>query len=47
MRAYALMIQHGLHDLLIVAADGKLVGIASRVDVGRAILASWSRVEKK
>jgi len=47
LRAYALMIQHDLHDLLIVSADGKLVGIASRVDVGRAILASWSKVEKK
>jgi CBS domain-containing protein len=47
LRAYALMLQHNLHDLLIVSADGKLVGIASRVDVGRAILASWSKIEKK
>lgn len=47
LRAYALMIQRNLHDMLIVSPDGKLVGIASRVDVGRAILASWSKVEKK
>ena len=47
LRAYALMVQHNLHDLLVVSADGRLVGIASRVDVGRAILASWAKVEKK
>ena len=47
LRAYALMVQHNLHDLLVVSADGMLIGIASRVDVGRAILASWARVEKK
>ena len=47
LRAYALMLQHNLHDLLVVSADGRLVGIASRVDIGRAILASWSKVEKK
>jgi predicted transcriptional regulator len=47
LRAYALMIQHNLHDMLVVSPQGALVGIASRVDVGRAILASWSKVEKK
>jgi len=47
LRAYALMVQHNLHDLLVVSPDGKLAGIASRVDVGRAILASWSKIEKK
>jgi predicted transcriptional regulator len=47
LRAYALMVQHKLHDLLVVSEEGRLVGIASRVDVGRAILASWAKVEKK
>jgi len=47
LRAYALMVQHELHDLLVVSRDGNLVGIASRVDIGRAILAAWNKVEKK
>ncbi len=41
LRAAAFMRQHDLHDLPIVDVDGKLVGIASRVDVATAILASW------
>jgi CBS-domain-containing membrane protein len=41
LRAYALMHQRNLHDLPVVAADGTLVGIVSRVDVGTAVLASW------
>jgi CBS domain-containing protein len=37
LRAYALMYQRDLHDLPVVAADGALVGIASRfVEVTRA-----------
>jgi len=47
LRGYALMLQHELHDLLVVAPDGKLIGLASRVDIGRAILASWAKVQKK
>ncbi|HSR20264.1 MAG TPA: CBS domain-containing protein [Anaerolineales bacterium] len=47
LRAYALMIQHKLHDIVVVSPQGQLVGIASRVDIGRAILKSWSGVEKK
>ncbi len=41
LRAAALMRQRDLHDLPVVTADGTLVGIASRVDVATAILASW------
>jgi CBS-domain-containing membrane protein len=41
LRAYALMRQNDLHDLPVVGADGTLVGIASRVDVGTAVLAGW------
>jgi len=39
-RALALMLSHDLLDLPVVRA-GKLVGIASRVDIGRAFLESW------
>jgi len=41
LRAYALMQQGDLHDLPVVGTDGALAGIASRVDVGTAILATW------
>jgi len=41
LRAYALMRQRDLHDLPVVAADGTLVGIVSRVDIATAVLASW------
>jgi len=44
LRAYALMKKHNLHDLLVVSEDGALVGIASRVDIGVAILSSWKTV---
>jgi CBS domain-containing protein len=44
LRAYALMVKHNMHDLPIVDAAGKLVGIASRVDLGTAILTSWKSV---
>jgi CBS domain-containing protein len=47
LRAYALMLQHRLHDVLVLSAAGKLVGIASRVDIGTAILKSWARPEGK
>jgi CBS domain-containing protein len=45
LRAYALMLQHQLHDIPVVSKDGELVGVASRVDIGRAILSTWSKVE--
>lgn len=47
LRAYALMLQHDVHDLPVVSADGRLVGIASRVDIGTAILSYWKSVETK
>ncbi len=49
MRALALMITHDIQDLPVVRA-GKLVGIASRVDIGRAFVLTWldkSQSEKK
>lgn len=44
LRAYALMVKHDLQDLLVVSGDGSLVGIASRVDIGAAILSAWKTV---
>ena len=44
LRAYALMRQQDLHDMPVVSEDGKLVGIASRVDVGTTILSAWIKV---
>jgi len=41
VRAYALMLQHKLHDLPVVDAEGRLIGIASRVDIGTLILSGW------
>lgn len=45
LRAYALMLQHNLHDILVVSKDGKLAGIASRVDIGISILKAWEKVK--
>lgn len=45
LRTYALMLQHNVHDILVVARDGKLIGIASRVDIGTAILSTWEKVD--
>ncbi len=45
LRAYALMLQQNLHDILVVSKDGKLIGIASRVDIGIAILSTWAKLE--
>jgi CBS domain-containing membrane protein len=45
LRTYALMLQHELHDMPIISRDGKLVGVASRVDIGKAILSAWAEVE--
>jgi CBS domain-containing protein len=40
IRALTIMHKHGIRDLPVLR-DGKLVGIASRVDIGRAFLAGW------
>ncbi|HEY3474661.1 MAG TPA: CBS domain-containing protein [Anaerolineales bacterium] len=44
LRAYALMLQHQLHDMPVVSSRGELVGVASRVDIGTAILSTWATV---
>lgn len=43
VRAYALMHKFDLYDLPVVDSDNRLVGLASRVDVARACLASWEK----
>jgi CBS domain-containing protein len=45
LRAYALMLQHNLHDMPVISKAGKLVGMASRVDIGTAIVSAWAKVE--
>lgn len=45
LRAYALMLQHNLHDMPVVSKEGGLIGVASRVDIGTAILSTWAKVE--
>jgi CBS domain-containing protein len=42
IRAYAIMLQHDLHDLPVVDEAGRLSGIASRVDIGTRILTGWT-----
>jgi CBS-domain-containing membrane protein len=41
VRAFAFIYKHDLLDLPVVNRDGKLVGLASRVDIGRALLPTW------
>ena len=45
LRAYALMLQNNLLDILVVSEDDKLTGVASRVDIGSTILSTWSKAE--
>jgi len=45
LRAYTLLLQQNLHDIPVVSKGGKLIGIASRVDIGVAILSAWSKAE--
>jgi CBS domain-containing protein len=46
LRVSALMLKHQMHDMPVVSKDGELVGIASRVDIAAAILATWAKEEK-
>jgi CBS domain-containing protein len=45
LRVYSLMLQHKLHDMPVVSRQDELVGVASRVDIGVALLSAWSKVE--
>lgn len=46
LRAYALMLKHDLYDLPIVNDAKQLVGIASRVDIGTAIVSTWNTISE-
>ncbi len=41
LRAFALLDEHDLYDLPVVDEDEHLVGLASRVDIGTALMAAW------
>ena len=41
LRAITLLYRHDLHDLPVVDSKGLLTGIASRVDIGTALLGAW------
>lgn len=43
LRAAAVMRQHGIYDLPIVDEEGRLIGLASWVDVGTAFLDHWTQ----
>jgi CBS-domain-containing membrane protein len=43
-RAFALLHKHNLTDMPVVDAEHCLVGIASRVDIGTALLKKWEIV---
>jgi CBS domain-containing protein len=45
VRAFAFIYKHDLLDLPVVNASGRLVGLASRVDIGRALLGTWWEYE--
>ena len=45
VRALSVMEKHNLTDLLVVR-DRHLVGIASRVDIGRAFLTTWLETDR-
>lgn len=47
LRAFAIMNSHHLYDLPVVDDDCRLVGLASRVDVGTALLAGWRSAAEK
>lgn len=46
LHAYALMVSHELFDLPVINANGELVGIVSRVDIGTAVLSIWGTGKK-
>lgn len=41
LRAFALLDEHDLYDLPVVDEAERLVGLASRVDIGTALMAQW------
>ncbi len=44
LRAFSVLYHENIHDLPVVDAAGVLTGIASRVDIGAALLDTWKAV---
>ncbi len=47
LRAFAILLRRDLNDLPIVGPDGRLVGLASRVDIATALLSQWRLPSKE
>lgn len=45
LRAFAMLDKHDMSDMPVVDDDNRLVGLASRVDIGVALLARWCKNE--
>jgi CBS-domain-containing membrane protein len=43
LRAFSVLHQKKLHDLPVVDSEGRLIGIASRVDIGILLLGTWTK----
>lgn len=41
LRAFSFILKHDLYDLPVVDSHNELVGLASKVDIGNALLSSW------
>jgi len=46
LRSFALLHKHHMLDLPVVDNFNRLVGIASRVDIGTALIAGWSHFDR-
>ena len=47
LRAFAILIEHQLTDVLVVNGSRQLVGVASRVDIRVALLSGWKLPESR
>lgn len=47
LRAFAMLHHQKLQDLPVVDADGRLIGIASRVDIGAALVSTWGKLTEE
>jgi CBS domain-containing protein len=47
LRAFAIMNKNQLYDIPVVDDNGRLVGLASRVDVGTALLSEWKSIAEE
>ncbi len=45
LRTFAMLDSHDMSDMPVIDDDHRLVGLASRVDVGTALLAGWCESE--